>query len=62
MTDDDEEGCEHNWKFTADWEGDDTIPNGTRDCSNWYCGQCDTTTYEQPDGWEPPFDEPYDPE
>jgi hypothetical protein len=51
--------CLHEWEFISDWGGDDTIPNGTFDASYFYCPLCDTETTDQPDGWEPPFDEPY---
>lgn len=50
----------HQWIFVLDWEGDPSIPNGTRDCSHWYCEVCDETVYEQPDDFEPDFPEPYE--
>jgi hypothetical protein len=40
--------CNHYWKFIKDWEGDPTIPNGTRDCSYWVCINCGEITYEDP--------------
>ena len=50
--------CDHAWEFRKDWYGDPNVPNGTQDCSHWYCPLCDTEVTEAPDGWEPPFREP----
>jgi len=47
--------CDHDWRYIADWEGDPSVPNGTRDCSRWECFFCDEITNEEPDGWEPPY-------
>jgi hypothetical protein len=33
------------WKWVRDWMGDDTVPNGTMDCSHWECRKCS----EEPD-------------
>lgn len=44
--------CEHQWEFVRDWEGDDTIPNGTRDCSYYQCTECDAQQDEEPSGFE----------
>ena len=51
--------CQHQWTFVKDWYGNPDVPNGTVDCSHWYCAECDTQTEEQPTGWEPPFLEEY---
>ena len=48
--------CDHDWKFVPDWEGDDTIPNGTRDCSHWYCHKGDTEQTDVPEGIDEGFD------
>ena len=45
--------CDHNWKYIKDWYGNPDIPNGTVDCSHWYCDKCDTESDEIPEGVEP---------
>ena len=62
MSEELEEICEHDWKFVKDWEGDCDVPNGTRDCSYFYCPLCDTEQVDQPDDFEEPFNEPDPPD
>lgn len=60
---DPEDDCEHFWLFVPDWEGDPSVPNGTRDCSYWKCDLCDAETYERPDGIEDDYPgEEFEPE
>ena len=35
------------WEFIRDWEGDPTIPNGTRDLSRWECATCGAECYDR---------------
>lgn len=42
--------CEHDWIFIKDWMGDDTIPNGTMDCSRWECLKCGEESIDMPEG------------
>lgn len=48
--------CEHSWVYHSDWEGDPSVPNGTRDCSFWTCSLCGDEVHEKPEDLEP--DEP----
>jgi len=41
-----EEECDHDWQVIEDWEGDPSIPNGTRDCSFLRCRTCDEENYD----------------
>ena len=50
-----EKDCQHDWKYVKDWEGDPSVPNGTRDCSYWTCTKCDELSDEVPDGYEDDF-------
>jgi len=54
--------CEHDWEFIADWEGDSSLPNGTRDLSHWRCLACDLEQIETPEGIEPSCEPDYEDE
>ncbi len=49
---------ECNWIYIVDWMGDPCIPNGTVDCSYYYCQTCGSEQTEKPDGYEEQFEEP----
>lgn len=49
---------EHVWVWIKDWEGDPSIPNGTRDCSHWECAVCGEEYDPDLDGPEPQPGEP----
>jgi len=44
--------CDHDWKYVHDWEGDPSVPNGTRDISYYECTLCGETQDEVPDGFD----------
>lgn len=48
--------CDHNWKFIKSWGGDESIPNGTFDCSYYVCANCHEETDSEPADFVP--DEP----
>ena len=54
------DACKHDWVFIKDWYGNDEVPNGTADCSYYRCQLCGTEQEEMPEGYEPPFQEPYE--
>lgn len=55
-----DDDCPHDWEFVNDWYGNPDVPNGTMDCSYYYCPLCDTEQTDTPEGYEQPFQEPYD--
>jgi len=55
--------CEHpNLEVTANAEGDLDEPALTRRFTSYYCPDCDYESESPPPGWEPDFEEPYDPD
>lgn len=45
--------CTHNWKFIKSWGGDESIPNGTFDCSYYQCTKCDEEQDSEPADFVP---------
>jgi hypothetical protein len=51
------------WMFVPDWEGDPSLPNGTRDTSYWLCSNCELEQDERPAGIESSYPGPdFEPE
>lgn len=54
------EHCDHKWQALSDWEGDPSVPNGTRHFTYYFCPLCGTEVDDEPEGFEPDYPEPDD--
>lgn len=49
--------CQHAWVYVEDWEGDPSLPGGTRDLSHYLCTECELEQTDKPETFEDPAPE-----